>query len=117
MGLEHLPLPTRHNDTYTAAVFSNTWGHLSPQKNTSYKGIVRFVYTDHSQYGCQAIILEYDFPNLQGPYIHDHLFMDVCNSKDWAGQTGVIYERVLTFRNYRFYYGKPKAVLPPIPNN
>lgn len=114
MGLNHLPVPTRHNDSGHARAFNNTWGHLSPEKNTSYKGVVRFTYTDHSQYGCQAIIIEYDFQNLQGPYIHDHLFDDVCDSKKWDGKPGVIYERQLTFRNYRFYYGKPKAILQSI---
>lgn len=117
MGLGHLPEPTRDNDSYYAAVFNNTWGHLSPQKNISYKGKVRFVYTDHSQYGCQAIILEYDFPNLDGPCIHDALFEDVCDNSDyWKGETGAIYERELTFRNYRFYYGKITQVLNSLTN-
>lgn len=113
MGLNHLPEPTRNNDNFHAAVFNNTWGHFAPQKNISYKGKLRFVLTDHSQYGSQPIILEYDFPNLTGPYIHDYLFNDVC---EWTRNkkhdliTGTIYERELTFRNYRFYYGKIKKV-------
>lgn len=115
MGLQHLPPQTRHNDNYHAAVFNNTWGHMAPQKNISYKGIVRFVLTDHSHYGCQPIILEYDFPNLQGPYMHDELFNDVCDWKKTDDlKSGVIYERTLTFRNYRFYYGKVKEVLQPL---
>lgn len=110
-------MPTRHNDSYHAAIFNNTWGHYSPQKNVSYKGIVRFVITDHSQYGSQPIIMEYNFPNLEGPYIHDALFKDVCEWKKRENLiSGIVYERELTFRNYRFYYGKSKEVLKSIYN-
>lgn len=105
MGLEHLPPQTRHNDRGYAAIFNDTWGHMAPHKNTSYKGVVRFSMTDHSHYGCQPIILEYEFPNLEGPYIHDELFMDVNNWEYQKLEPG-IYERLLTFRNYRWYYGK-----------
>jgi hypothetical protein len=111
MGLSHLPQQTRHNDRGYADIFNKTWGHMAPEKNTSYKGVVRFVITDHSEYGCQPIILEYDFPNLHGPYIHDELFESVCGGSNWENlETGVIYERFLTFRNYRFYYGKVNPV-------
>lgn len=117
MGLKDLPPQTRHNDNYYAAVFNNTWGHTAPVKNTSYKGIVRFTKTDHSHYGCQPIILQYEFPNLEGPYIHDELFNNVC---DWDTETlkdGAVYERVVTFRNYRLYLGKINIVADPIKTN
>jgi hypothetical protein len=94
------------------AVFNDTWGHFSPVKNTSYKGKVRFVLTSHSEYGSQPIILDYEFPNLQGPYIHSVLFNDVCEWKESEKlEIGVVYEIILTFRNYRFYYGKVHPVL------
>lgn len=101
------------------AIFDNTWGHFAPVKNTSYKGKVRFVLTNHSNYGSQPIILQYDFPNLEGPYIHDVLFNDACewNTDLDKLETGVIYERILTFRNYRFYYGKIYNVLTPMKLN
>lgn len=83
---------------------------MSPRKNVSYPGIVRFTLTDHSQYGSQPIILTYDFSNLEGPYIHDHLFRDICDWKTDTMKDGEIYEIKLTFRNYRFYYGKPKLI-------
>lgn len=111
MGLGHLPTPTRHNDSFVSAMFDNTWGHFAPQKNISYKGIVRFTKTDHSHYGRQPIIITYDFPNLEGPYIHDYLFNDVCDWNTEKLEDGGIYEVVLTFRNYRFYYGKPKKII------
>ncbi len=79
---------------------------MAPEKNTSYKGVVRFTMTDHSHYGCQPIILQYEFPNLEGPYIHDELFEDCCKWPTDELKDGVIYEMILTFRNYRWYYGK-----------
>lgn len=108
MGLNHLPELTRHNDSYSAIVFNDTWGHYSPQKNTSYPGVVRFCLTDHGHYGRQPIIITYDFPNLEGPYIHDFLFDDVCKWPKKELEEGKIYEIKLTFRNYRFYYSKIK---------
>lgn len=112
MGLNHLPEPNRGNDSGHAVIFNNTWGHLSPQKNISYNGRFRFVLTDHSQYGCQPIILEYDFPNLEGPYLHDELFEMVCGNRLYRNlEVGVIYEQNLTFRNYRFYFSKINEIL------
>lgn len=110
MGLRDLPPPTRHNDNYYAAVFNATWGHLSPKKNVSYPGVVRFCLTDHSHYGCQPIIITYDFKGLEGPYIHDELFDAALewDRKDLIA--GDIYEMKITFRNYRFYYSKPVLI-------
>lgn len=112
MGLQHLPIQTRHNDNYYAAVFNDTWGHYAPHKNTSYPGIVRFCYTDHSEYGCQPIILQYDF-NLNGPYIHDHLFENISNLVPEKLEPGAIYDVKLTFRNYRYYKSKPILIAKP----
>lgn len=118
LSLGQLTPPAYLGCSGAQAIFDNTWGHTAPIKNVSYKGKVRFVLTDHSEYGCQPIVLEYDFPNLQGPYIHNVLFDNVC---DWTDiedlETGVVYERILTFRNYRFYYGKVIAVLKPMELN
>jgi len=113
MGLNHLPPATRHNDNFHAAVFNDTWGHMAPVKNTSYKGTVRFTMTDHSHYGCQPIILQYDFPNLCGPYIHDKLFEDVCDWETDKLLKGAVYEIHLTFRNYRLFLGKITMVAKP----
>lgn len=110
MGLNHLQPETRFDGGFVTRVFNNTWGHLTPHKNTSYRGIVRFTLTDHSEYGCQPIVLQYEFANLEGPYIHDELFSNVCDWNTAELETGVIYEMELTFRNYRFYYGKIKPV-------
>lgn len=113
MGLGHLPPQTRHNDRGCAEVFNNTWGHFAPQKNVSYKGLVRFTITYHGEYGRQPIITQYEFPNLTGPYIHDALFKNVCEWGNVKLEEGAIYERTLTFRNYRFYLGKITLVLNP----
>jgi len=107
MGLEHLTPQTRHNDNGFSSSFNNTWGHFSPRKNTSYKGVVKFVFTDHGHYGRQAIIITYDFENLSGPYIHDFLFDKIHDLDSKNFKEGEVYEMNLTFRNYRFYYCKP----------
>ena len=94
-----------------AAIYNNTWGHYAPLKNTSYKGVVTFIFTEHSQYGCQAIIIDYDFPNLTGPYIHDFLFEKILDLDSKEFDKGVVYKMHLTFRNYRFYYSNPVRVV------
>lgn len=112
MGLGHLPVQTRHNDNYIAAIFDDTWGHFAPKQNVSYKGKVRFFLSEHGHYGRQPLIMNYEFPNLTGPYIHDRLFDDVFKwEKKYQLETGKVYEVILTFRNYRFYYGKPVNIL------
>jgi len=89
------------------AVFNDTWGHMMPKKNESYAGVIKFALTDHSHYGCQPIIISYDFGKLEGPYIHDCLFKAVL---DWDTEKfvkGQVYTIKCTFRNYVFYFGKP----------
>jgi hypothetical protein len=109
MGLNHVA-PIIENDRRIAAI-SQTWGHLSPQKNHSYPGKIKFCLTDHSQYGRQPIIITYDFGDLYGPYIHDFLFDKICDYNTDDLIVGCIYEQKLTFRNYRFYYGKIIKIL------
>lgn len=110
MALGNLPVQTRFNDSGIANCFNGTWGHMAPKKNISYKGLIRFCLTNHSHYGCQPIIILYDFPNLQGPYIHDFLFDKICDMDTESFIEGHIYEMQLTFRNYRFYYSNPVRV-------
>lgn len=110
MGLAHLA--AQIDTDRQIAVRNATWGHMAPEKNTSYKGFIRFTLTDHSHYGSQPIILLYDFPNLYDPYIHDFLFDKICDYLEMYDlKKGGIYEQQLTFRNYRFYYGKIKRIL------
>lgn len=118
MGLGHLNADDINlNSPGARAIFNNTWGHYAPEKNTSYKGIVRFTLTNHSHYGCQPIIIQYEFPNLEGPYIHDALFNDVHEWDYERFEKGAVYEVALTFRNYRWYYGKVIKVSDPIKLN
>jgi hypothetical protein len=108
MGLQHLPEYNRFNYACAARIFAQTWGHMAPKKNVSYKGVVRFVLTDHSHYGCQPIIVTYDFPNLDGPYLHDELFQECLDWETDGLEIGKVYFRELTFRNYRFYRSQIK---------
>lgn len=98
-----------HSTAGAITIFNNTWGHLAPKKNVSYSGTVRFTLTDHSQYGCQPIVITYDLP--ESPYMHDKLFRDVCDWNTDDLETGCIYERKITFRNYRLYYCKIIKIL------
>lgn len=95
-----------------AAAYNNTWGHLAPKKDIEYKGKVRITFTGHSQYGCQAIILDYCIW-CEGPYFHDALFEAVTdkvkNYSDYSCKNKTkfhsgIWDIPLSFKNYKIKF-------------
>jgi hypothetical protein len=88
------------------AVLAETWGHLAPQKNTSYKGKILFCVSGYGYTGTAIVASE--FENLEdSPWLYDAMqeYID-----KWVKlEEGCIYRIDCTFRNYRFY-GTPKKV-------
>jgi hypothetical protein len=83
-----------------------TWGHLAPLKNTSYKGIVLFT---KSAYRSGTIdLLDTKFNDLEdSPWLYDFLHEHLYTLPDI--EYGAVYQLNCTFRNYRIY-GKPKLI-------
>lgn len=98
---------------YREFVMQDTWGHLAPKKNKTYKG--RFVYAigcfGNDSLNPQVIVS--DFGDLQSsPWFYEALG-DFVDSISWKpeeefpkrkghGEEGCVYEWVGTFRNYKF---------------
>jgi hypothetical protein len=96
--------------------FNDTWGHLAPKKNKKYKGKVRVTFTNHSAYGCQAVILDYS--GFDGPYFHDTLFEQVPEQIQDTSDYGRvktkfsegIWDIPLSFKNYKINFDFESAV-------
>jgi hypothetical protein len=84
-------------------VRQDTFGHLAPEKNRSYKGRILFI---KSAFCSGSItIVNYDFVGLESsPWLYDAVY-DELDKFDGLNE-GSVYEWHTTFRNYRFY-GKP----------
>jgi hypothetical protein len=92
--------------SYKEAIYQYTWGHLAPQKNTSYKGKILFCVSGYGNTGTS--IIDSKFENLQdSPWLYDA--MQEYIDKWEKLEDGCIYRIDCTFRNYRFY-GTPKKV-------
>lgn len=87
-------------------VMQNTWGHLAPLKNTSYKGVILFT---KSAYRSGTIdLIDTQFNNLEdSPWLYDFLCKHLYAFSDL--EYGAVYRIDCTFRNYRLY-GNPKLI-------
>lgn len=93
---------------HRAAVMADTWGHLAPRKNKTYRG--RVVYAVGCYDSCNPVILSTEFRALDGtelddsPWLYDalnELVMDlVSGSRTEAA--GLVFEWIGKFRNYEF---------------
>lgn len=100
-----------------AATFNNTWGHFAPVKNVTYRAVVRFTFTSHSEYGSQAIVL--DYTDLTGPYFHDAILEAVSKNirayEDYAEKIRTpffdgIWDIPIAIRNHVVYFSFTKAI-------
>jgi hypothetical protein len=98
---------------YRAAVMEDAWGHLAPQKNAIYHGLVQFAV---GIFGCDDLnptpikceLKTSDGKELDSsPRFYDSLtefLSDMCSSDptERKVEAGHVYEWRGTFRNYRF---------------
>ena len=89
------------------AVFANTWGHLAPEKNVSYKGKILFCNSGYTN--TSVALIDSYFENLSdSPWLYDAI-NDYIYEQSKELPEGAVYVIHATLRNYRFY-GKPKKV-------
>jgi hypothetical protein len=78
----------------------NTWGHLAPKKNKTYKGRIVFVAGIFGSDHLNPVSTYCEFDDLDSsPWFFDHLEDFMRSTKPKAG---VVYEFLGTFRNYKF---------------
>lgn len=78
------------------AVQRDTWGHLAPEENKTYKGYVLFTQTVFGEY----VIIDANFEGLpESPWLFDAMTDFI---EEHAKEDGSIYRFDGTFRNYEF---------------
>ena len=89
-------------ECYKIAVRRNTWGHLAPVKNKSYRGFILFANSAYDG----AVLLDSDFAGLEdSPWLYDamiefmHDYFTGCIVREEFGR---IYRFDGVFRNYEF---------------
>ncbi len=88
------------------AVNRDTWGHLAPIKNTTYRGTVLFCKSEYNSGSITLIGTKFDDLD-SSPWFYDSVH-ELLNSFEEL-EYGTVYEIKATFRNYR-WWGKPKKV-------
>lgn len=89
-----------------AKIYSQTWGHLAPMKNTTYKGKIVIA---RSQFESGTThLIDFEIPNLESsPWFYegltDALYEMTANKKDSKFQKGKCYNADITFRNYKYW--------------
>lgn len=85
---------------YKAAVIQDTWGHLAPKKNTTYRGDVLVSSSGYST-GIQLVDMNWD--HLQdNPWVYEKM-------QDWLYEqrkiltAGTVWTIKVTMRNYRIW--------------
>ena len=83
-------------------VYAQTWGHLAPEKNTTYRSQLLFAVSEYNTFG--VCLIKEDLPN--SPWMFDAI-------NDWLGSFSELepgfYKVNVTFRNFRFW-GKPLKI-------
>jgi hypothetical protein len=94
------------NASYRDAVMQDTWGHLAPQKNISYKGVLLIA---RSAFGGGGMILldQYFEKDLESsPWLYQTIQEFIGRLREDI-EEGVVYTIAITLRNYRIYHKKP----------
>ena len=90
-------------------VLRETWGHLAPKKNISYKCKILFSVSGYDS-GTRTIIDTELAAGLEdSPWLYESIDMEVNKWKIDSSKVPGVYLIVGTFRNFR-WYGKPKLV-------
>jgi hypothetical protein len=89
------------NLAHKQAILKDTWGHLAPSKNRTYRGYIVF---SIAGYGGDMVILDADFVGLPGsPWFFDAMHHFVFGEPQWSDLIdGAVYRFEGSFRNYRF---------------
>lgn len=81
-------------------VLANTWGHLAPKKNTTYKGQILFCKSEYDSGSITLIATKFNSLD-SSPWFYDAVY-DYLNSLETL-EYGQVYKIDATFRNYRWW--------------
>lgn len=86
-------------------VAEETWGHLAPEKNTAYRGVIRFAVGVFGNDELNPTPIQCEFKNLDtSPWFYDALteFLYDLAKNNPTVEAGGVYEWQGAFRNYEF---------------
>ena len=82
-------------------VYQDTWGHLAPKTNTTYRGVITCA-KSHFESG-RTQVLDIDLKGLESsPWLYEAV-EDMLWQLDEKLKAGCAYVIQTTFRNYRFW--------------
>jgi len=93
---------------YKAAVMADTWGHLAPKKNKTYKGRIVYAVGCFGNDSLNPTALFCEFSGLDSSPWFFEAMADFISKQE--NEEGCVYEFVGTFRNYEFK-GRIKTLL------
>lgn len=89
------------------SVAQNTWGHLAPKKNKTYRGKMLI---SHSEYSTGITITAMEWEGLpDSPWLYDSVNDFLWNNRKFIPSGGV-YIAQITMRNYRYWLKITEAV-------
>jgi hypothetical protein len=87
---------------YRAEVMADTWGHLAPKRNKTYKGHIVFAVGCFGDDPLNPTVLSCDFKGLDdSPWFFDAM-ADFIGEDENRGSEGNVYRFDGVFRNYEF---------------
>lgn len=88
------------------ALLQNTWRHMAPVKNTTYRGHILFCKSEFNSGSITLIATKFEGLD-SSPWFYDaiHEFLHEFDLEE-----GTVYTLQATFRNYR-WWGKPTKVI------
>jgi hypothetical protein len=87
------------------AVLQNTWGHLAPQKNTTYRGKLLFCKSEYNSGSITLISSKMVIDS--SPWFYDSVYEFLYSFDEL--EYGHVYQINATWRNYK-WWGKPVKV-------
>lgn len=86
---------------YRAEVYEETWGHLAPRRNKTYRGYAIFTFGCFGSEYLNPTVLECELGIDSSPWFHSALieFLETFGGEE---ATGRVYRWDGTFRNYEF---------------
>lgn len=84
----------------------DTWGHLAPEKNTTYRGKLLFCKSEFNSGSITLIGSKFETLD-SSPWFYDSVHEFLYSFEEL--EDGAVYELNATFRNYR-WWGKPKKI-------
>lgn len=88
---------------YIRAVFNETWGHLAPKRNKTYKGRIVYAIGCYDSGHLNPTPITVELPGMDdSPYFYEAINEWLQDIEEEFREEGCVYEVVGHFKNYKF---------------